>query len=268
MGMLRERKDFIGAVHHVFARSNDKQPIFRDDDDKSFFIGRLKQLKREMSFKIYALAVMTTHFHLLPETGPIALSTIMRRLLTPYALRFHRKYGTRGHVFHDRYGAKLCGNDAYFMRLLRYIHRNPVTAGIVSTPAEWPWSGHAELALGRGELIDCALPLSLFAPDPLEARTAYVAYASDGVEDGWEPLMDDESLTNPDAPPLSELIEAVAAAYGHTAVLLLSASRSRPVTEARRQVVLKGLEAGYTQAAIARALQCSDAAVSYLRKTI
>jgi REP element-mobilizing transposase RayT len=266
--MRSARTDHPGAFHHVFARGNNKQAIFRDDDDRLFFLARLRQLKRELAFKLHALVLMTNHFHVLPQTGPVPLSRLMSRLLTPYSMRFNRKYGTVGHLFQDRYGAKPCRADAYFLRLIRYIHRNPVAAGLAARPEDWRWSGHHELIGASTGLIDPELALSVLGADERGARAAYSAYVSDECDDGWQPSNETDTAIEDGGASLSEIVGSVAASFGLSSEAVALGDRTRIATRARIEVVALAWKAGFPQASIARALGCSPGAVSHLRRKL
>lgn len=264
MGTIRV--DFDGANHHAYQRGNDKQDIFLDDDDRAFFLGYLNALKRECGFKLYAFCLMSNHFHLLLETGHVALKIVMQRLETAYAMRFNAKHDRVGHLFQGRYQAKLCARDAYFLRLVRYIHRNPVKARIASSCGQYRWSGHRDLAAGRGGLLDVDFPLSFFGEDLAQAAQAYASFADDRVDDGWTPSFSDEDALSA-SQDLAELLISVADAYRLSAAELTSGSKLRTMMAAKREFVARGFEEGFTQAQLARALRCSDATVLYLRRT-
>jgi putative transposase len=260
------RIDYRGAIHHVYVRGNNRQAIFRDDDDRRFFLGCLKKIRMETSTNLFAAGLMTNHFHLLPETGLAPLKTVMARLQTSYAMRFNAKYGTVGHVFQGRYQSKLCITDEYFMRLVRYIHRNPVKAGMVSFPSEWPWSGQHDLLAGTNGIVDSEFPLSLFGSSLPEARQAYSQFSGDAIDDNWEPAFDDEETLQ--APPdIRSLLELIAIEHRIGVLELSAGKRGAVFTAAKREFVQRSTALGISQAEIARTLNCSEAAIAYLRKT-
>lgn len=261
------RVDFAGALHHLYQRGNEKQDIFRDDDDRGFFLGYLAKLKQECGFKLHALCLMSNHFHWLIETGPVALAKVMHRFETAYAMRFNAKYERAGHLFQGPYKAKLCTRDGYYLRLLRYIHRNPVRARLVPRCADWRWSGHAALASGRSGLIDTELALSFFGANLTDACSAYRAYADDAVDDGWKPHVT-EGTELDTVQEIADLLRAVADIYGCSPAELASGSRKRALTGAKREFAKRALASGFTQADVARTLRCSEAAVLYLRRKI
>jgi putative transposase len=140
------RFDREGALHHVMTRGVEKRVIFLDDADRADFVRRLAKCTQETGVCILAWSLMPNHLHLLTRTCSTPLSRFMQKLLTGYAVRFNATYERVGPLFQGRYKAILVQADAYFARLVRYIHLNPVKAGIVRNIdqlREYPWSGHA-----------------------------------------------------------------------------------------------------------------------------
>ena len=127
----KSRIDAPGALHHVIARGIERGQIFRNDGDRSHFLIRLGDILTETNTACYAWALIPNHFHLLLRTGNVTISTTMRRLLTGYANWFNRRHRRYGHLFQNRYKSILCQEDAYLLELVRYIHLNPLRAGIV-----------------------------------------------------------------------------------------------------------------------------------------
>jgi REP element-mobilizing transposase RayT len=141
--MARKRRiEFPGAFYHVFARGNNRQVIFKDNNDYRAYIDRIARYKNRYKFLIYAFVLMPNHVHLLVETRMIPLSKIMQGIQQSYTLYFHKKYKTLGHLFQGRYKAILCQQDVYLLELVRYIHLNPVRAALVKSFEDYPWSSH------------------------------------------------------------------------------------------------------------------------------
>ena len=171
------RIDASGAVHHVIVRGIDKQRIYRDPSDYDTFIERLSRLILETTTHCYAWALIPNHFHLLLRTNETPLSTVMRRLLTGYAVGFNRKYKRHGHVFQNRYKSILCQEEPYLMELVRYIHLNPLRSGSVNSREELSkhsYCGHSAI-LGKIERKwqDSNYVLGLFSSTRREARRRY-----------------------------------------------------------------------------------------------
>ena len=121
----KARIDAPGALHHVIARGIEKRDIFRDDYDRNNFLERLGKVIDESETLCFALALLPNHVHLLFKTGLTPIATVMRRLLTGYAVSFNRRHRRHGHLFQNRYKSILCQEEVYLKELVRYIHLNP-----------------------------------------------------------------------------------------------------------------------------------------------
>ncbi len=110
----KARIDAPGALHHIIVRGIEQRQIFRDDRDRDQFIQRLSDVLTETDTPCYAWALMPNHVHLLLKTGLTPIATIMRRLLTGYAVYFNRRHRRHGHLFQNRYKSILCQEEPYF----------------------------------------------------------------------------------------------------------------------------------------------------------
>ncbi|HOP40769.1 MAG TPA: transposase, partial [Geobacteraceae bacterium] len=126
------RIDIPGLLQHVIVRGIEKRPVFVDDHDREEFLSRLSLLLKETSTDCFAWALLDSHFHLLLQPRIVKLAHFMRRLLTGYAVVFNLRHERAGHLFQNRYKSIVCDSDAYLLELVRYIHLNPVRAGIVA----------------------------------------------------------------------------------------------------------------------------------------
>jgi REP element-mobilizing transposase RayT len=168
------RIDAAGALHHIIIRGIDRKVIFGDDRDREAFLERLARLLSETRTPCYAWALMSNHVHLLLRTGSVPMASIMRRLLTGYAVNFNRRHHRHGHLFQNRYKSILCEEDRYLRQLVAYIHLNPLRAGVVADMAEmkdYPYTGHSAL-MGRLERAwqDTEYVLAVFGRRVSEAR--------------------------------------------------------------------------------------------------
>ena len=168
------RIDAPGALHHIIVRGIDRTTVFVDDIDRNNFLERLWRLLSESQTACYVWALMTNHAHLLLRTGSCPIASIMRRLLTGYALGFNRRHRRHGHLFQNRYKSILCEEDAYLGQLMAYIHLTPLRAGIVGDLAAlkaYPLTGHSAL-MGQEDRPwqDTRYVLALFGRGLSEAR--------------------------------------------------------------------------------------------------
>ena len=135
-------------MHHIIIRGIERRKIFRDDKDKENLIDRLSILLPETQTACYAWAFMSNHAHFLFRSGSAGISTLMRRLLTGYAIYFNRRYFRHGQLFQNRFKSIICQEDVYFKEIVRYIHLNQLRAKIVSDIKglnKYPYSGHSVL---------------------------------------------------------------------------------------------------------------------------
>ncbi len=185
------RLDATGALHHVIIRGIDRSDLFADDADRRRFIVKLDEYVSVTGCSLYAWALMSNHVHLLLKSGTIGVSGTMRRLLTWYAIYFNRRHGRTGHLFQNRYKSILCEEERYFLALVRYIHLNPLRAGIVTDMKSldcYRWCGHAALMGHHSRsFMDVRYVLAHFANDDRTARRAYRRFVEEGIALGPNP---------------------------------------------------------------------------------
>ncbi len=187
----QSRIDAPGALHHIIGRGIARQAIFSDEVDYYSFLERLGKLLTESGTRCFAWALIPNHFHLLLRTGNIPISTLMKKLLTGYAVNFNRRHHRVGHLFQNRYKSILCQEDTYLLELVRYIHLNPLRAKLVAdyrSLATHPYCGHGVI-LGRLHHAwqDKDYVLQLFDPHATEAKRKYREFVRKGVETGSRP---------------------------------------------------------------------------------
>ncbi|MBN2126479.1 MAG: transposase [Deltaproteobacteria bacterium] len=187
----KTRIDAPDALHHVIGRGIARNTIFLSDADREDFLDRLGAILSDTKTTCYAWALIPNHFHLLLRTGSVPLSSVMRRLLTGYAVHFNLRHHRCGHLFQNRYKSILCEEDPYLLELLRYIHLNPLRAGLVEDYeglCRYPYGGHS-MILGKGsrEWQDTEYVLGLFAESRAMARRRYRRFVKEGIEQGKRP---------------------------------------------------------------------------------
>lgn len=130
------------GIYHIMARGIEGQDIFRDGKDSEKFLEVLKECKEISGFKLYAYCLMGNHIHLLLKVEGEDTELIFKRLGVRYVYWYNTKYRRGGHLFQDRYKSEPVEDDRYFLAVLRYIHLNPVKAGLVSGPGEYKYSSY------------------------------------------------------------------------------------------------------------------------------
>ena len=182
------RLDAPGALHHIMIRGIERRNIFKDNRDRDSFIQRLGDLLLETQTDCYAWVLMPNHAHFLFRTGGGSLASVMRRLLTGYALSFNGRHRRHGHLFQNRYKSIICQEDAYLRELVRYIHLNPLRGKTVSSLTElatYPYCGHSALMGKRKrEWQNTHYVLDYFGRTFREARKNYLSYVEVGIEQG------------------------------------------------------------------------------------
>lgn len=214
----------------------------------------LRRAFEEHSVSLLSYCLMPNHFHLLVGTGESPIGAAMHHLLTRYALYYNRNCGRVGHLFQGRFGARECGDLAYLLQLLWYLPINPVRAGLVSHPREWPWSSHDELVGGSARAIDVRRLSEVSGLGLEEIRQEYV--------DRLEGRHQNQKSG------LGGIIERIALATGLRAEDIQAGYRRGAYTKAKRLIVEDGLREGYTLVEISRALGCTPAALSLLRRRL
>jgi len=182
------RLDAPGVLHHIMIRGIERRKIFRNDKDREDFLDRLSTLLPKTEISCYAWVFLPNHAHFLFRTGTIPLATLMRRLLTGYAVSFNRRHKRYGQLFQNRYKSIVCQEEVYLRELVRYIHLNPIRAGIVRTLTElnkYAYCGHSAL-MGRKKRLwqDVDYVLSYFGDTPRRTRKDYYSYVEAGLDQG------------------------------------------------------------------------------------
>jgi REP element-mobilizing transposase RayT len=187
----KARIDIPGLLQHVIVRGIERRKIFLDDQDRGKFLARFSSLLKETSTECFAWALLDNHFHLLLRCNSAELSTFMRRLLTGYAVNFNHRHKRSGHLFQNRYKSIICEEDAYLLELIRYIHLNPLRAGMVASLEAldlYPWSGHSVL-MGKNDLAGQVVDgvLFFFGRRLFASRHKYRQFVADGISQGRRP---------------------------------------------------------------------------------
>lgn len=155
------------GIYHVMSRGNRRKIIFHDREDKQRFINIMINKKMNGSFSLYGYCIMDNHYHLLIKEEKEGLATIMKMINAAYAVYYNDRYEGVGHVFQDRYRSEAINNDSYLLGVIRYIHNNPIKAGIEKRIQDYPWSSYQQYFNYKkdNELVNISFILSLFSED-------------------------------------------------------------------------------------------------------
>jgi REP element-mobilizing transposase RayT len=181
----KPRIHFPGALYHVILRGNAGHPIFLNDRGRDHFYELIGEGVERFGYRIHGFCLMTNHVHLLVQVGEIPLSRIIHNLTLRYTAWLNRRHARIGHLFHGRYKALLVDAENYLLELVRYIHLNPVRAGMARRADEYRWTGHRALA-GQESLpwMTTDWVLSQFASSVSIARNRYEAFVQEAGGDG------------------------------------------------------------------------------------
>lgn len=185
------RKRSESGIYHIIMIGVNRQDIFYDEDDYQYFIEIVERVKTDR-FNMYGYCLMSNHIHLLLHEKNEEIHQIMKRIASSYAWWYNRKYYRTGHVFQGRYRSECVEDDGYLLTVIRYIHKNPVKAGVVSEPEDYRWSSIHEYYEGPAypvESIDTGFILGIFAAD----RTVAIERFREHMKvDILEKCLDDE----------------------------------------------------------------------------
>ncbi|AGL03555.1 transposase [Desulfoscipio gibsoniae] len=129
-----------GAFYHVMARGNRKQYIFKEKEDYITYLRLMRHYSQRYNVEVHGYALMPNHVHMLLKMGETPLAKFMQGLQQTYTQYFNKEQQLVGHVFQGRYKSIYVDTDEYLLDLIRYIHLNPVKAGLVDEPTKYTWS--------------------------------------------------------------------------------------------------------------------------------
>jgi REP-associated tyrosine transposase len=186
------RVEFAGALYHITSRGNDRQTIYKDDDDRDRFLRYLAKTCDRYHWLCHAYCLMSNHYHLLIETQTPTLSKGMKYINGGYTQSFNRRHSRVGHVFQGRFKGILVEAQSYLLELSRYIVLNPVRAKMVASAGDWSWSSYRATAgiLGAPAFLTTIWILSLFGCGKKRAQEKYKEFVQQGLGNAspWESL--------------------------------------------------------------------------------
>lgn len=263
----KPRVHFPGALYHVMLRGNGGQDIFFEDADRYRFYLLLQEGVERYGHRIHAFCLMSNHVHLAIQVGAVSLSRIMQNIGFRYTRWINWRRNISGHLFQGRFKAVLVDADSYLAELTRYIHLNPVRAGMVKSPEEYPWSGHRAY-LGSEEIpwLTTDWVLAQFGGSIARSRREYRKFVEMGRDEGHRQefhgggildsrILGDDTfiervLEQVEGRParqidLDEIMAAVCREYKIDEKDLASPGKYRKLSEARGMAAWLILETGY-----------------------
>jgi REP element-mobilizing transposase RayT len=179
------RLEFAGALYHVTARGNEQRSIFLGDadGDRAAYLAVLGATCERFNWLVHAYCLMTNHYHLLVETPDANLSRGMRQLNGVFTQYVNRTHSRVGHLLQGRFKAIVVERESYLLELSRYVVLNPVRAGMVAAPGDWPWSSYRAMV---GEVpapgwLETDAVLRAFAEERTTAVAGYRRFVAEGI---------------------------------------------------------------------------------------
>lgn len=142
------------TFYHIMTRGNNRHKVFRSDNDYQYFLELITRYKADHPFDLYHYSLMPNHTHMLVKTNKASdFSTFMKKLNLAYFHHYRRNYDWIGHFWQDRFKSQPVGKDEYFIECGKYIELNPVRAGIVEKPEDYPYSSYRYYVYGDNDLL-------------------------------------------------------------------------------------------------------------------
>ncbi|MDO9381800.1 MAG: transposase [Hyphomicrobiaceae bacterium] len=177
------RIDYPGAWHHVMNRGAARQTIFHTDADRTLFCACLDEAFALAQIELHCFCLMGNHYHLLVRSVDARLAEGMKRLAGKFTNVANKRDGVDGARFRGRYMSVLIRNDAQLMQVSRYIHLNPVEAGIVPRPGDWKWSSYADYVGQPCGLVQMRSDVILDMIGAQAAPETYQRFVAEGIDD-------------------------------------------------------------------------------------
>lgn len=186
------------GMYHVMMRGNERKNLFLDEEDKQRFLETLFAKKKETGFSLLIYCLMDNHVHLVIQEGQESLATTMKRINANYVYYFNQKYNRVGHLFQDRFKSETIEDERYMMAVTRYIHNNPIKAGIVEKPEDYKWSSYkCYLAPDKPESrnVNTDVILSSISLDQTQAINEFKRFSLQEDTNKFMDINEDEAWT-------------------------------------------------------------------------
>jgi REP element-mobilizing transposase RayT len=249
------REEYKGGIYHVIARGNNKEYIFKEDIDKGYFIKLLKEHCDVMGYQIFAYVLMDNHYHLAIQPMDKRLQEIMHQINNKYSKYFNYKYKRVGHVFQGRYKSTLVQDERYLLKLVRYIHQNPVRAGMVTSVEKYKWSSDIYYRKNIRSFIKKDTVMMMFDSDNFTAIEKYKQFMDEKEEIAYGKLsiigdeayriLCDSKKEIKQRKRLDEILFETGAELREYE-LIKAGSRQRTLTEYKLKYAIAAIEEHYT----------------------
>ncbi|NMA87306.1 MAG: hypothetical protein GX968_08285 [Tissierellia bacterium] len=269
-----KRIEYKGAMYHLIQRGSNREFIFKNDIYKGYLIKLIKEAKGKHGFNFYGYVIMGNHYHLLIQTMDIPISKIMHEINLNYAKYYNYKENRTGPVFGDRYKGILVENETYLLQLLKYLHLNPVEAGICPSVDNYKWSSDVFYRRNMRGIVDIDPILNMISQNRIEAIRKYMEFMDSiyshrdfhpDVFENLEIIGSEEFLEemlaeyNEEIPSLDEILRDVCPSEKEYNLIKLSC-RKRNLTDYKIKYIAEARKFGYSFVEIGKYIGISDSA--------
>lgn len=266
------RIEVKNGIYHVISRGNNREYIFKEAIDKGYFIKTVKEAVDGLCVNVYGYVLMDNHYHLLLQTFDKKLQDIMHQVNNKYSKYFNYKYKRVGHVFQGRYKSIIVQDERYLLSVVRYIHRNPISAGICSKVDDYRWSSDIYYRKALKGFINIDIILRMLAEnrnDAVEKYAEFMKYDSE-TEDHCETtdIIGEEAyeimLTPRKQQPNRKRLDEILIDTGVSNTeyeQIKKGARSRNLVHYKYLYIKQAVELKYTYKEIGTNISISDAAV-------
>ncbi len=177
------RIEYEGAFYHIISRGNENTEIFKNNNDRKKFLYYLAQAKERFKIIIHTFCLLDNHYHLLLETPLANISSAMQFINSSYTTYFNKYWRRKGHLLQGRYKGLLVDKDNYAHEVSKYIHLNPVRAGLINKPELYPWSSYKYYLRPKDNplFLTTTFILSYFGKELKIATKEYRRFVEDGI---------------------------------------------------------------------------------------
>ncbi|HCC07039.1 MAG TPA: hypothetical protein DEP72_02570 [Clostridiales bacterium] len=265
----KQRIHYNGGLYHVMARGNNGEYNIAKDEEKLEYISIIKRYKERYGFRLYAYCIMDNHIHMLIVVDEIPLEKIMQGIQQVYTQRYNKKYRRTGHVFQQRYKAIVCNKDGYLLHLIKYIHFNPIEAGMTET-VDYKWSSHYEYIKNKNELVETDYVLKLISSNKAQAIKGYGEYMKEKMDDieSCEYEITEAQINNPSRVDnenriellINKVLKQESIAKGE----LLQKTKVQRICDIRKAIIILA-DRGVNNNDLAKKLEISNSVISRIK---
>ncbi len=234
-----QREKSKSGIYHVMVRGNEQRDLFVDDDDRLRFIETLDDKIKLGEYSLYAYCLMDNHVHLLVKESDKSVSELIRRIGASYVYYFNKKYKRVGHLFQDRFRSEKVETDAYLLSAVRYIHKNPVKAGMVKSEEDYIWSSFGAYTCKNDyrNMVDTKEVLGMYSGNEVKAIDAFKEYSKKDDKVSFIDIKNEDRNTESEKIGKSEA-NAYVAEYLNKKGVKLENLKLKVYTEVRHDLIL------------------------------